>query len=64
MVGKRIDETSRSLFVSVLFTDIRIQKLSDLHKATVFYRFTAVYGPFYTTWVDDAQNRNNRKRNA
>jgi hypothetical protein len=51
VLGKRIYEISRSLSVSVLFSDIRIRKLSNLHKATVFYQFTAIYGPFYTTWT-------------
>ena len=57
LLGKRFRKAIRNVSVYVPLTDIGIRKMSGVRKVTVFYRFTAVYGPYCFTWgsivVDD-----------
>jgi hypothetical protein len=51
VLSKRFRKTVRNISVCVSLTDIGIRKMLGVCKATVFYRFTAVYGPYRSTWV-------------
>jgi hypothetical protein len=50
VLSKRFRKTVRNISVCVSLTDIGIRKMLGVCKATVFYRFTAVHGPYRSTW--------------